>query len=130
MLSCMSVSLPLEVRLSRPVIYPWPMLWFPPVLFHLPSGYVSSFFQSDPFGMGCSVYLGRSGHDFFSILALPQYLSLSGDTAGPLFIWRDGSPLSPHQVNFYLQDLLSCWYPGHILQPQLPYWGRHRRCCS
>ena len=65
------------------------------------------FSKTDPFGTGCFVYLGRSGHDICPVSALLHYLSLRGDTAGPLFVWRDGSPLSPAQVNFYLRDLLS-----------------------
>ena len=65
------------------------------------------FSKTDPFGTGCFVYLGRSGHDICPVSALLYYLSLRGDTAGPLFVWRDGSPLSPAQVNFYLRELLS-----------------------
>ena len=61
------------------------------------------FSKTDPFGTGCFVYLGRSGHDICPVSALLRYLSLWGDTAGPLFVWRDGSPLSPTQVNFYLR---------------------------
>ena len=60
------------------------------------------FSKTDPFSTGCFVYLGWSGHDICPVSALLQCLSLRGDTTGPLFIWRDGSPLSPAQVNYYL----------------------------
>lgn len=63
--------------------------------------------KTDPFGVGCFVYVGRTGSDICPVSALLRYLSIRGLAPGPLFIWSDGSPLSPIQVNFYLRDLLS-----------------------
>ena len=40
------------------------------------------------------VVIGRSGNDLCPVSALLLYLARRGNKPGPLFIWKDGSPLS------------------------------------
>ena len=63
-------------------------------------------------------------HFSFSARRIPGYVTQ------PLMPFPDGSPLSPAQVNYGTTvslGSLSCWYLGHILQPQLLHWGHHSR---
>ena len=105
--SCVLVCSPLEVHSSCAIICPWPMLRIPLVLLYPSSYYGSSFLKRIRLARVASSALVGLGQDICPVSALLQYLSLRGDTTGSLFIWRDGSPLSPSQVNYYLRDLLS-----------------------
>lgn len=63
--------------------------------------------KSDPFGHGVTIHLGRTGLPICPVVALLAYLALRGQRPGPLFLFRDGSPLSRqrliHQVRQVLQ---------------------------
>lgn len=63
--------------------------------------------KTDPFGRGCTVYLGPSGRPICPVAALSRYLSFRGSAPGPLFVLRDGRPLTPSIVNSWLRSILS-----------------------
>ena len=50
---------------------------------------------------GLKVCMGKSstGDDICPVKALPDYLRLRGQNEGPLFVWKDSSPLQKPQFN-------------------------------
>jgi len=74
--------------------------------------------KTDPFRMGCDIYLGRGLGSVCPITALGNYLSLRGSAPGPLFIFSDGRPLTRQQLSSSVQSILneagySGSYSGH-----------------
>ena len=53
--------------------------------------------KTDQERVGTRVVIGKTGDDICPINALLTYLSRRGDKPGPLFQWRDGSPLTKSQ---------------------------------
>ena len=62
--------------------------------------------KTDPFRKGVDIYLGRTHNSLCLIMAMMAYLSVRGDTAGPLFHFKDGKPLTRDRFVNKLQDTL------------------------
>ena len=74
--------------------------------------------KTDPFCVGCDIYVGRGVGSVCPITALGNYLSLRGLAPGPLFLFSDGHPLSRQQLSSFVQSILngagySGSYSGH-----------------
>ena len=54
--------------------------------------------KTDPFGQGCTSYVGRSRSLVCPVVALLAYLAVRPLAPGPLFIHADGSPLTRSQL--------------------------------
>ena len=50
--------------------------------------------KTDPFGVGCFIYLGRTNTNPCPVAAVLNYLSVRPSTPGPLFVFANGSPLT------------------------------------
>ena len=62
--------------------------------------------KTDPFRKGVDIYLGRTHNSPCPITAMMAYLSVRGDTAGPLFHFKDGKPLTRDRFVNKLRDTL------------------------
>jgi len=63
--------------------------------------------KTDPFCKGCFVYIGKGYFPLCVIQSLLAYLSVMGDPSGPLFLFRDGWPLSRAILSSWLRHILS-----------------------
>ena len=54
--------------------------------------------KTDPFGQGCTLYLGRSWSRVCPVVALLAYLAVRPSVPGPLFIHANGTPLTRSQL--------------------------------
>ena len=54
--------------------------------------------KTDPFRMGCDIYVGRGEGPVCPIRALGNFLPLRGSSEGPLFTFSDSRPLSQQQL--------------------------------
>ena len=82
--------------------------------------------KTDPFHVGCDIYVGCGLGSVCLITALGSYLSLGGSAPGPLFMFSDGRPLTWQQLSSSVQSILhgagySNSYSGH----KLLYWSSH-----
>ena len=50
--------------------------------------------KTDPFRMGCDIYVGRGEGSVCPIRALGNFSALRGSSEGPLFTFSDGRPLT------------------------------------
>ena len=50
--------------------------------------------KTDPFGVGCTLFVGRTNSIICPVTALLAYLAIRPPSPGPLFIHDDGSPLT------------------------------------
>ena len=50
--------------------------------------------KTDPFGAGCTLFVGRSNSHVCAVTAVLAYLAIRPPSAGPLFLHTDGSPLT------------------------------------
>ena len=74
--------------------------------------------KTDPFRVGCDIYVGRGVGSVCPITALGSYLSLHGSAPRPLFMFSDGRPLTQQQLLSSVQSILhgagySGSYSGH-----------------
>ena len=74
--------------------------------------------KTNPFSVGCDIYIGCGVGSVFPISALGNYLSLRVSAPGPLFLFSDGRPLSWQQLSSSGQSILngagySGSYSGH-----------------
>ena len=75
--------------------------------------------KTDPFGVGCYIYLGRTNTVPCPVTAILRYLSLRSPSQGPLFIFQDGTPLTRASLVSHLRAALaqagvySSGYSGH-----------------
>ncbi len=63
--------------------------------------YIQVFLRSsktDPFGVGVTLALGKTGHVICPVSAVLSYLAVRSSAPGPLFIFPDGSPLSRNKL--------------------------------
>lgn len=63
--------------------------------------------KTDPFRKGCSLHIGRAIYLLCAIQALAAYLAIRSNAGGPLFLFRDGRPLSRVLLTDWLCRLLS-----------------------
>ena len=87
-------------------------------------------FKRDPFRKGVDIYLGRTHNSLCPMTATMAYLSARGDTAGPLFHFKDGKSLTRDRfVNKLRDTLVRHWYfPRSIFRPQFPSWCCYHSC--
>ena len=50
--------------------------------------------KTDPFGAGCTLYVGRTRSHICPVAAILAYLAIRPPLPGPLFLYADGSPLT------------------------------------
>lgn len=81
-----------------------------------PSG-LSLFLKSsktDQFRLGVTVYIGRVDSPVCAVQAVSHFLHLRGNQRGPLFLFRNGQPLSRELITCFLRSRLSlCGYKGY-----------------
>ena len=63
--------------------------------------------KTDPFRKGCFLHIGKGEFPLCAIHSLLTYLNLRGDAPGPLFLFKDGRPLSRALLTSWLRDILS-----------------------
>ena len=63
--------------------------------------------KTDPFRKGCFLHIGKGEFPLCAISSLLAYLTLRGDASGPLFLFRDGRPLSRALLTSWLRGILS-----------------------
>ena len=75
--------------------------------------------KTDPFAKGVSIFLSKTGTDLCPVSALLDYLVLRGPHDGPLFTFKDASPLTRVRLVEEMQKALSVagidasHYTGH-----------------
>ena len=75
--------------------------------------------KTDPFRQGVNIYLGSTGTTLCPVTALLHFLLLRGNHPGPLFHYRDHSPLTKNKFTSSFRDTLarsgidSSQYSGH-----------------
>ena len=75
--------------------------------------------KTDPFGVGCCIYLGRTNTTPCPVAAILNYLSIRTSSPGPLFLFRDGTTLSRATLVAHLRTALAqvgidaSQYSGH-----------------
>ena len=62
--------------------------------------------KADPFGLGVTIHLGRTGQVICPVSAILAYLVLRGQERGPLFLFLDGSSLSRHKLIVAVHEAL------------------------
>ena len=63
--------------------------------------------KTDPFHKGCFLHIGKGEFPLCAIRSLLAYLTMRGDSPGPLFLFRDRWPLSCALLTSWLRDILS-----------------------
>ena len=63
--------------------------------------------KTDPFGAGVTIYLGRAYDDICPVVAVLAYIAVRPPFQGPLFIHRDGSPLTRFDLVTSIRHALS-----------------------
>ena len=63
--------------------------------------------KTDPFRKGIFLNIGRGEFPLCAIRSLLAYLTLRGNAPGPLFLFRDGRPLTRALLTSWLRDILS-----------------------
>ena len=74
--------------------------------------------KTDPFRVGCDIYLGHGEGSVCPVVELGNCLSLRGSALGPLFTFGDSRPLTRQQLSSTVQSILhaagySGTYSGH-----------------
>ena len=71
--------------------------------------------KTGPFGKGCFLHIGKGEFPLCAISSLLAYLTRRGDASGPLFLFRDGQPLSHALLTSWLRGILSAaGIPGNF----------------
>ena len=63
--------------------------------------------KTDPFGVGCRIYLGRTHTTPCPVSAVLTYISIRTAPPGPLFLFQDGTPLTRAALVTHLRAALS-----------------------
>ena len=63
--------------------------------------------KTDPFGAGVTIYLGRAYDDICPVVAVLTYIAVRPPFQRPLFIHRDGSPLTRFDLVTSIRHALS-----------------------
>ena len=72
--------------------------------------------KTDPFCMGCDIYVDPGEGSVCPIGAFGDCLALRGSSEGPLFIFNDGRPLTRQQLSSIVQSIL---HTASVLGQQL-----------
>lgn len=71
--------------------------------------------KTDPFRKGSDIHIGLGSYPLCAIHAMMAYLSLRGNSSGPLFLLHDGHPLSrPLLTNWLRQIMASAGITGNF----------------
>ena len=69
--------------------------------------------KTDPFRVGCDIYVGRGNSLTCLEVAVGNFLALRGPSPGPLLCYADGHPLTWQKLSSTVQAILhSACYPG------------------
>ena len=72
--------------------------------------------KTDPFRVGCVIYVGCGNSVICPVAALGNFLVLRGPSPGQLFCFADGRPLTRQQLSSMVQSILhSAGYHGSYL---------------
>ena len=63
--------------------------------------------KTDQFGQGTQLYLGRTNSTLCPVSAVLAYLAIRPSVPGPLFVFKDGTPLSRSHLVSHLRGALS-----------------------
>ena len=63
--------------------------------------------KADPFGLGVTLHLGRTHQPVCPVTAILSYIVMRGQTAGPLFLFQDGSTLSKDKLLTHIRQALA-----------------------
>ena len=63
--------------------------------------------KTDPFRQGCFVHIGLGKAPVCAVQPLLSYLSVRGDSPGPLFLHKSGQPLSRATLTDWLRQILA-----------------------
>lgn len=63
--------------------------------------------KTDPFRKGCFIHIGRGKSPLCALSAVMAYLELRGNSPGPLFLLRDGRPLSRPMLTGWLRRIMA-----------------------
>ncbi len=75
--------------------------------------------KTDPFRKGITLYIGRATSDLCPVSAVLAYLTVRGKKPGPLFVFKDGKPLTRQRLVSAVREALRCAgveadkYAGH-----------------
>jgi len=75
--------------------------------------------KTDPFRHGVAIYLGRMGADICPVSAILAYIAVRPPSVGPLFIFKDGKPLTRERLVSAVRQALTqagiptTGYSGH-----------------
>ena len=75
--------------------------------------------KTDPFRQGVNIFLGATGNTLCPVTALLNYLAIRGNSEGPLFHYKDQTPLTKNKFTSSFRDILnkagleSTQYSGH-----------------
>ena len=62
--------------------------------------------KTDPFRVGCDVYIGRGNDLVCPVVALANFLAVRGPSSGPLFCYTDGRPLTRQLLSSTVQSIV------------------------
>ncbi len=62
--------------------------------------------KTNPFRVGCDVYIGRGNDLVCPLVALANFLALRGPSSGPLFCYTDGRPLTCQLLSSTVQSIV------------------------
>ena len=68
--------------------------------------------KTDPFRVGCFIYIGSSHSPLCAVKAVLNYLAVRGFAPGPLFLLSSGQPLSRSNNSLVEVNSGVCRYPG------------------
>lgn len=71
--------------------------------------------KTDPFRKGCFVHIGKVRSLLCALQAVMSYLSITGNSAGPLFLLQDGRPLSRALLTRWIRQIMvAAGIPGNF----------------
>lgn len=63
--------------------------------------------KTDPFRRGCTLYIGKGKDNLCAVSALCRFLQIRGNARGPLFVKKDGYPLTRVALTAWLRQIIS-----------------------
>ena len=62
--------------------------------------------KTDPFRVGCDIYIGRGNNTVCPVEALGNFLAVCGPSPGPLFCYTEDRPLTHQLLSSSVQSIL------------------------